>query len=300
MRIRQSPPGFHGVRGPLVQAVQKRLNGQGFDAGTEDGEWGGRTLAALKKWQQAHGLSGTGEIDDQTWIQLMTTPVPELSRRALQLTGAWEGTGYSGANGNFDGQGITWGVVGFTWKNGELQGILGEVQRQHPIIFSRAFGALENQMLGILALPRPAQMDFARSISIDNGERIQPQWAAAFKALGEAAEVQDIENTHAQHYWDAGLNLAKSFTLESEAGLALSFDIAVQNTVSDAMVAEIRQKIDNGGMSEPDKMQIVAHVVADHANPHFFNDVLKRKMTFATGQGSVHGDLYDIGCWGIG
>jgi hypothetical protein len=74
----------------------------------------------------------------------------------------------------------------------------------------------------------------------------------------------------------------------------------VQNTVTDGMITEIQQKVANAGASEHEKMQIVAHVIADHANPRFFNDVLKRKMTFVTGQGKVHGHLYDINCWGIG
>jgi len=40
--------------------------------------------------------------------------------------------------------------------------------------------------------------------------------------------------------------------------------------------------------------------VSRDANPNFFNDVMKRKMTFVTGQGKVHGDLFDITCSGIG
>ena len=300
MTIKQSPPGFRNVEGPLVEVLQAQLNSKGFNAGKADGVWGSQTLTALKDYQRSQGLPDTGVIDDSTWTGLMASPVPALSRRALQLTGAWEGTGYSGANGNFDGQGITWGVVGFTWRNGELQGILNEVQAQHPATFDVAFGSLAGEMNRILALPRPAQMDFARSISISGGERIQPQWAAAFKALGSDPAVQDIENAHAQHYWNAGQRFANQFTLQSENGQALCFDIAVQNTVTDGMIAEIQQKIGGPGTSEQEKMQIVAHVIADHANPNFFNDVLKRKMTFATGQGKVHGDLYDITCWGIG
>lgn len=300
MTIKQSPPGFRNVGGPLLEDIQRQLNSKGFNAGKVDGVWGSQTLTALKDWQRSQGLPEKGIIDDATWTALMATPVPALSRRALQLTGAWEGTGYSRANGNFDGQGITWGVVGFTWKNGELQDLLNEVRAQHPAVFDTAFGSLAGEMKRILALPRGAQMDFALSISINGGNNIQREWAAAFKALGDDPAVQDIENAHAQHYWNAGQRFANLFTLQSENGQALCFDIAVQNTVTDGMIAEIQQKFGNAGASEQEKMQLVAHVIADHANPNFFNDVLKRKMTFVTGQGKVHGDLYDITCWGIG
>ena len=99
-------------------------------------------------------------------------------------------------------------------------------------------------------------------------------------------------------YWTAGAGLAQDFGLASERGLALCFDIAVQNTVTDSMMAEIRQK--SQGLAETDKLPIIAHIVAEHANPVFFSDVLKRKMTFAVGQGTVHRDRYDISCSGIG
>ena len=107
------------MEGPLVEAVQNRLTDQGFNAGVADGKWGSHTLNALRNWQQANGITPTGEIDDQTWSGLMTSPIPDLSRRSLQLIWRLGRTGYGGANGNFDGQGITW-VSGFTWRNGEL------------------------------------------------------------------------------------------------------------------------------------------------------------------------------------
>jgi peptidoglycan hydrolase-like protein with peptidoglycan-binding domain len=300
MTFKQSPPGFRNVSGPIIQKLQASLNRAGFEAGTEDGVWGRSTMYALNAWHAEQGTGEAGVVDDTVWTALVGAPVPDLPSRALQLTGVWEGTGYGGANGNFDGQGITWGVVGFTWANGELQGILKEIREQFPAVFSASFGPLEGQIVDMLEQPRPLQMIWARDISRNSGEKIDSAWADAFKALGAAPEVQALENAHAQHYWSAGLVFAGDFGLKSEAGLALCFDIAVQNRVTDDMIADIQKRTGDQGMSEPDKMQIIAHVVADHANPTYYNDVLKRKLTFATGQGTVHEDLFDIGCWGIG
>jgi hypothetical protein len=298
MTIKQSPPGFVNVGGPLVQKIQTQLNAAGFDAGAIDGEWGQKTAGAIKSWQQSKQLQDNGIIDDNGWTDLTQVPVPALFDRALQLTGAWEGTGYGGANGNFDGQGITWGVVGFTWGNGELQVILKEIKSLYSAVFTSAFGILESTILSVLSESLPVQMAWARSISVNGGNGIEPQWAACFKALGEDPNVQGIENAHAQHYWSAGAKLAQQFGLSTAAGLALCFDIAVQNTVSDGMIDEIVQQTQ--GLAETDKLPIIAHIVAEHANPNYFNDVLKRKMTFVNGQGTVHGDRYDISCWGIG
>ena len=176
-----------------MQAVQAQLNQQGFNAGPEDGEWGSHTLTALRNWQQANNLPVTGMIDDQTWTQLLSVPVPDLLERALELTGDLEGTGSGGTNDNFDRQGITWGVVGFTWRNGELQDILKEIQTQHPAIFSQAFGALAGRMEQILKQPRSAQMDFALSISTNGGNAIEQSWATAFESLGNAPQAHSYD-----------------------------------------------------------------------------------------------------------
>jgi len=301
MTFKRSPEGFRNVEGPLIKSVQARLNAQGFSAGPADGIWGNQTEAALRKWQESHHIEPTGTLDEETWEELMRAPLPALSERALQLTGAWEGTGYGRTNGNFDGQGITWGVVGFTWGNGELQRILNEVRALHPATFRAAFGALEEQMVDILSRPLAEQMEWAQSISTKGGEQIAPEWAAAFKALGDAPEVQAIENNHAQHYWDAAIAFARNFALKSETALALCFDVAVQNRITGSMIEEIHSRIRRqAGRSEVDKMRVIASVVADRANPKYHRDVLNRKMTFVLGQGEVHGDQYDIGSWGIG
>jgi Putative peptidoglycan binding domain len=299
MTFKQSPPGFRNVRGPILQRIQRRLNEVRFDAGVVDGVWGNQTMSALKAWQLSKGLAQTGMVDEQTWDGLMAMPPPDILERSLQLTADWEGTGYGGTNGNFDEQGITWGLLGFTWAHGELQTILNEIRTDHPAVFSTAFGGLEREMIRILGRPRSDQMAFASEISIQGGEKIRPEWAACFKALGDTVEVQQIENRIAKDkYWQAALNLIDEFDLKSDRAMALCFDIVVQITVTDQIKAEVHERAD--GKPENVKMKALAGIVADHAKREYQNDVLTRKMTFVDGQGAVHGDKYDIGCWGIG
>jgi hypothetical protein len=299
MTFKQSPPGFRNVRGPILQRIQRQLNEAGFDAGMVDGVWGNQTVSALKAWQLSKGLAQTGIVDDQTWQGLMVVPAPDILERSLQLTADWEGTGYGGTNGNFDGQGVTWGLLGFTWANGELQGILNEIRADQSAIFSATFGGLEDEIVRILGLSRADQMAFAREISIEGGQKISPEWAGCFKALGDTPEVQQIENGIAKdRYWQSALNLIGEFDLESDQAKALCFDIVVQNTVTGQMKADIHDRAD--GEPENVKMKALAQVVAGHAKPKYQHDVLTRKMTFVEGQGAVHGDQYDISCWGIG
>lgn len=49
-----------------IPGVQQRLNNMGFDCGSDSGELDDQTIEALKKFQAAHDLPVTGEIDAAT------------------------------------------------------------------------------------------------------------------------------------------------------------------------------------------------------------------------------------------
>jgi hypothetical protein len=153
-------------------------------------------------------------------------------------------------------------------------------------------------MLQVLGEPLSRQMDFAQRISIGGGAQIASSWREAFHALGAAAEVQAIQNRLARdRYWKTASDLAEEFSLQSDAGLALCFDIAVQNTVTPQMKTEVHRQAD--GQPEKARMHALAAVVAAHAKAEYQHDVLARKMTFVEGRGEIHGAKYDLGCWGL-
>jgi peptidoglycan hydrolase-like protein with peptidoglycan-binding domain len=54
----------HGGGGKL-SAVQEALNKEGANLKV-DGKWGSKTRAAVKSYQQAHGLKATGHLDKAT------------------------------------------------------------------------------------------------------------------------------------------------------------------------------------------------------------------------------------------
>ena len=59
-----------------VRAVQERLAELGYDVGTPDGRFGGRTSYALMAFQKIEGLSRTGEIDAETVAALEVAGPP--------------------------------------------------------------------------------------------------------------------------------------------------------------------------------------------------------------------------------
>lgn len=134
-----------GLRGMIAKRIQLDLLRQGFFVGSADkfadGVFGGDTDAALRKLQASRGLSTTGAVDEFTWQQLTTDPIPSLFERCLSVTADFEGHGFGLLQGNFDGAGMTWGVIGFTLSNGEIQSLLHEVEISAPGTLDRVLGS---------------------------------------------------------------------------------------------------------------------------------------------------------------
>src|ERR1700693_1507519 len=117
-----------GARGELVSRLQRQLVPFGLPATSVDGVFGAQTKDALTLYQTSHGLPPSGDADPATWIALVESSVPGVDERALGVTAAFEGHGYTLAQGNFDGAGITWGIIGFTLANGELKSLLTTIE----------------------------------------------------------------------------------------------------------------------------------------------------------------------------
>src|SRR6478736_2922577 len=125
--------------GGVIEDVQKALIAAGVPPITVDGDFGGQTAGALKQFQTLRQIPVTGEVDDGTWPALMNSAEPPIFERCLQLVAAFEGTGFKKVCGNFDGAGITWGIIGFTLVNGELANLLAKIKAADPTLIAQAF-----------------------------------------------------------------------------------------------------------------------------------------------------------------
>lgn len=292
-----------GVRGELVRKVQRRLTDLGFDTKGADGDYGGNTQKAVTAFQQTKGLERTGEVDETTWQQLMGIPIPTVRDRSLQLTAAFEGHGFGLAQGNFDGAGITWGIIGFTLQHGEVSKIILTINHQTPDLVKQAFGAKTDELIQMMQAPKAKQLAWADSISLGaNKVRLAEPWRSAFQKFGELEEVQALQIQLADgDYFQPALQTAKEHGLKTELGIALAFDIHVQNGgIKPSAREEIKKDLaEHPVTSEQELRVIIANAVADKARPEFRDDVRARKLTIATGSGKVHGALFVLRNWGL-
>jgi hypothetical protein len=288
-----------GARGSIIRSVQERLQKRNCYTGGLDGDFGPGTEHAMQSFQTQESLPVTGIVDDGAWGQLMNAPLPSVFERCLQLTSTFEGHGFSKAQGNWDGAWLTWGIIGFTLKHGEVGSILQEAAQADPNLLPGIFGSQAADLLRIASAAPSEQEAWANSITSGTG-LIEP-WRSGFQKLGEDPRVQAIQLAHAQkRYFVPAQGTAAAFNLQTELGMALCFDIHVQNGGISADARQLIAQAASDANDEPSRRVVIANAVADAALPQFQADVRSRKVTLAKGSGTVHGETFDVGNWGLG
>jgi hypothetical protein len=244
-------------------------------------------------------MTPTGTVDDVTWASLMQTNVPTVAIRSLQLTASIEGHGFTLAVGNFDGALLTWGIIGFTMQSGEVQQIVLSINASNPEIVTQAFGANSAQLLEIMQDTPANQLAWANSITLPSGSLAQP-WRGMFASFGSDPAVQAKQLALANtQYMVPAIQLAKSYGLMNELGLALCFDVQVQNGGINGPAAALITGQQTPATTEVQLLSIIANAVGHSARPAYVADVLSRKLAIAAGNGLVHGTNYVLVNWGL-
>ncbi|MVM36325.1 hypothetical protein GO755_40350 [Spirosoma sp. HMF4905] len=291
------------AKGDLIRKIQRHLTDSSFDTHGMDGTFGVNTELAVINFQKQNELPPTGLIDLKTYTLLTGEEIPSVQERTLQLTAAFEGHDYTLAQGNFDGAGITWGIIGFTLLSGKLKKIIQLIHQRKPSLVADAFQEKMPELLSVLKSPLKQQLAFGNSISIGSSKvRLAEPWRSAFARFGEMEEVKALQRDIAdQDFFQPALQTAHDFDLKTELGTALTFDIHVQNGSIKEMA---RKQIDRETKAHPitkeqDLRVILANAVADQSRPVFREDVRSRKLTLATGSGKVHGEQFILRNWGL-
>lgn len=287
-----------GAIGDVVQEIQQALIAAGCKLKSAGRIYGNDTFNAVKEFQNTNSLEPTGAVDDPTWQTLMHRSVPSSGERSLQLTAAFEGHGYELAVGNFDRALLTWGIIGFTMASNEVQNIVLTINKAHPELVEKAFGANLDELLQLMRADRDFQKQWANAHTLRNGALGEP-WKSMFAVFGSLPEVQAEQRRHVQvDYMDRAISTARKLGFTSELGLALCFDIHVQDGgIKQAVMKSILQQTRPG--TELELRKLVANAVADSAAAKWKEDVRRRKLTVATGDGTVHGYKYYLDNWGL-
>ena len=304
--FRKSASGSTSPSGNLISDIQAALNAMGAAPIPVDGLFGRQTEDSLRAFQNRQGFPETGTVTDTTWAFLMRNPAPSIFERSLQLTASFEGTGFTRAVGNFDGAGLTWGIVGFTLADGELGAVLSTINQRYPDLIAKAFGHDADTILTVTGskTSKADRLAWADTVSRPpNKYGLAEPWRTYFSDLGSYREIQKIEVDRAQDvYWGTAVRDLNSLGLGEELDYALLFDVAVQNggMRSKGRLANARAAFQaEKPTSATQRRSIIAAVIADSIGGKYRQDVLSRKLAIANGKGVVHQSTYVISDWGL-
>jgi hypothetical protein len=303
-----------GWKGPEVERIQVRLKELGFYHGPIDSDFGGGTDAAVRAYQRSKGLVADGKVGPITWASLFgTDPIPEpsilsksLGHKCLALTGSFETDKmppdcFAGLSGDFDEQGVSFGVLQWNFGQQSLQPLLQEMNTAHSSILQDIFAQEYQTLVEILNKDFHQQMEWARSIQHPVQHVIYEPWRGYFKTLGRTKEFQEIQVKYAEHLHRKAMDLCQEYQLWSQRAVALMFDILTQNgSISSAVKQTIMKEISelNSGLDkatfEVEKMRIIANQRAEASKPQWVEDVRSRKLACANGEAIVHGITYHL------
>jgi len=192
-------------------------------------------------------------------------------------------------------------VLQWNFGQGSLQPLLKRMFTEHVersrSIFQDRFTLVTSKLHG----GKSDLMSFARSIQHPTKHFLYEPWRGMFKSLGRSDEFQRIEVASANALYRAARQLCVDYSLWSERGVALMFDILVQNgSISSVVKGNILadfQAISPGledEKSEVARLRIIANRRADAAKARWREDVRERKLCIANGEGKVHGITFNL------
>ena len=299
-----------GSTGTEVQKIQAQLKELGLYNGDVDGIFGGGTESAVKNFQQQNGLEVDGIIGEETWKKLFdggTLQKPEicnqtLAYRCLALTGTIE-TGkpipdcFAAASGDFDGQGLSFGALQWNLGQGSLQPLFQEMADKYPSQLESICHDYFAELKAIFTSGKEDQLAWVRSAQDQRRFTLHEPWKGLLNTLGRTSEFQNIQVSAAGKLFADAKALCAEYGLWSERGVALMFDIKTQNgSISSLVKSQIMADFARLGSglstdeAEEARLVIVANRRAEACNPRWIEDVRKRKVAIAHGEGMVHGN----------
>ena len=191
-------PPFRAPRGGPIIDLQKGLASAGDYPLGLDAMFAGQTTQAVRLWQTKAGAVASGAVDVITWLALTRSDTAALFPRCLVLKAAFEGQGYTLAVDNFDGAGLTGGVIGFTLLTGDRGDVLKTISTRALQVMSATFGPALPEIMGALDKSKAYQTTWANSVSLGPKKTgLHQDLQDALKQLGNQPVVRAIQDEFA-------------------------------------------------------------------------------------------------------
>jgi hypothetical protein len=307
------------------------LDSQTWDESHDFGESGEFEEASLESEDESPGrFDELGDGRDSEWESdeaeaeadreaeaesgLATSGLSPAERIAVEITSTLETGkrgGFYGLSGNFDGQGLSFGLVNWTIGTGSLQPLLREFAAENPARWAAIFGRHAEGFLQLMSrkgkLAEKEQLRFAveqmNKVSIAGKRQkweIKEPWAGYFLLLSEDPAFRGIQIRHVRILLKRAGEYCRQFRLKSEMAFAFMFDAVSSHGKSwltkmiggqrrrQILIVErlkaLAAQYGVGRIPEREILLAIADVLGATSAPRWADKVRQRKRWFVTGE----------------
>ena len=262
-----------------------------------------------------------------TWPASLTAEDRQALQLALNISGSFEGgQGWANITGNFDGQGVSLGLLNQNLGQGSLQQMLRRLHRERPEVLAALVSEAHLKSLlamleawqlaeGIEAAPGPlstfdepterflilaaaanqASVAWARA-NLYSGAHFEPTWKSELVALAASPAYVSLQIAAALELHDKALVYERLIEVRELRSYLMLFDVNVQNGglyPEDLVEYDAYLQI-NRGASSAAKLEKLLVLRLRHVRTRFIEDVRSRKLAIIRGVGKVHGQRRDL------
>jgi hypothetical protein len=181
---------------------------------------------------------------------------------------------------------LTFGALGLHLTQGHLTVL---VRKMDPEIIQSIWGEDTSKFMDL-----GTSTSKLSALSMQEKYKILPKYEKLFMETGMHQSCIDLQVAQAKsYYFQKAICLAEFYGIRSERGLAMMFDIIVQN--HKLSISKCHQKIlanFNEGILESYKLKIIAKEFPKYSLSYLAT--LVRKQTIANGEGVVNGIHYSL------
>ncbi|HEU0034191.1 MAG TPA: hypothetical protein VFQ53_26365 [Kofleriaceae bacterium] len=246
-------------------------------------------------------------------------------KKALAITSTFEtghAGGFYGLSGNFDGQGLSFGLVNWNIGSGSLQPLLKEFLVRFPDRWQACFGAEAERFRQLLALAgKDATKQQLAFVIAQMNKRVPRKrdgklvwavaepWASHFRKLADDREFQAIQIRHAGDLLARAKFFCDHFSFTTERAFCMMFDTVASHgkwwlQVKSERGEARRRLLDTklgllrmryfGSIPEREKLRAIAETLAETSRPRWQKNVLERKLWFLTGEHRRANELREL------
>lgn len=215
--------------------------------------------------------------------------------------------GFSGLSGNFDGKGISFGLVNWNIGSGSLQNLLRDFARAFPARWKTVFGPDADSFRALIQpkdeKAQAAQLAFAireMNVKVAKKWHVKEPWKSYFTRLAADTEFQKIQVRYVSDLLARADYFCKYFGLTSERAFCFMFDavsshgkwwlqkktkgVERRRVLLKQKLTLLQMSLFFGDVPEDAKLQAVAETLRDTSLDRWKDRVYARKRWFLTGK----------------